>query len=292
MSSAEYRALISLPVILLLGAAITWAGSQGGERMLGWPVFAWCAGLSFGLNWLAFVHAWIARTERYFDLTGSLTYLSVVVLALAARGTADPRALLIGALVAVWAVRLGSFLFLRISRAGSDSRFDELKHSFPRFLMVWTLQGLWVLLTLACALAAMLSAATRPGGLFTVVGVALWVAGFAIEAVADYQKTRFRERESNRGQFIAVGLWAWSRHPNYFGEITLWVGIAVIAFPALAGWQLITLISPVFVYLLLTRVSGIPLLEARAEEKWGDDPAYQTYKARTPVLLPWPPSKG
>jgi steroid 5-alpha reductase family enzyme len=113
--------------------------------------------------------------------------------------------------------------------------------------------------------------------------------GFLFEAVADDQKRRFRANPANEGRFIASGLWAWSRHPNYFGEITLWFGIALVALPALSGWQYATLISPVFVYLLLTRISGIPLLEARAKKRWGDEPAFQAYRARTPVLFPRPP---
>jgi steroid 5-alpha reductase family enzyme len=110
--------------------------------------------------------------------------------------------------------------------------------------------------------------------------------GFALEAVADQQKRRFRERPENAGRFIATGLWAWSRHPNYFGEILLWTGVALVALPALDGWQLATLLSPVFVTLLLTRVSGVPLLEERADARWGDDPEYLAYKKRTPLLVP------
>jgi steroid 5-alpha reductase family enzyme len=156
--------------------------------------------------------------------------------------------------------------------------------------MAWTLQGLWVFLTLAAALAAITSERSLPLGIVAWVGLAIWIAGFAIEATADAQKQAFRSDPANRGRFIRSGLWAWSRHPNYFGEITLWVGVALIALPILSGWQYLTLISPVFVYLLLTRVSGIPMLEARADERWGGDADYEDYKARTPVLFPRPPA--
>jgi steroid 5-alpha reductase family enzyme len=192
--------------------------------------------------------------------------------------------------VAVWAVRLGSFLFARILRDRSDRRFDALKPSLPRFLLTWTLQGLWVLLTLACALAAMTSLRSEPLGAWALLGTCVWAAGFALEAAADREKRRFRADPANRDRFIASGLWAWSRHPNYFGEIVLWSGIALVALPVLTGWQYATLISPVFVYVLLTRVSGIPLLEERAKERWGDDPAYRSYVERTPVLVPRPPA--
>jgi steroid 5-alpha reductase family enzyme len=194
--------------------------------------------------------------------------------------------------VSIWAVRLGSYLYRRIQKAGADTRFDDIKPSFTRFLMAWTLQGLWVFLTLAAALAAMTAASAPPFGLMGWLGAAVWAAGFAIEAIADAQKQAFRADAANQGRFIQSGLWAWSRHPNYFGEIVLWTGIALIALPALSGWQYVALISPLFVYLLLTRVSGIPMLESRADERWGDEPEYQAYKARTPVLFPRPPAGG
>jgi steroid 5-alpha reductase family enzyme len=283
---------MAIPLIVAIGAAVAWAGGQGGRAWGAMPVFAVCAALAFAINWIVFVPAWIYQTERTFDLTGSLTYLSLVAVALgsgAAAGTVDPRAGLLGALVVIWAVRLGSFLFTRILRDGSDGRFDRLKTSLPRFLMTWTLQGLWVLLTLSCALAAMTSSRAVPLGALAAVGVAVFGAGFAIEAAADAQKRRFRADPANRDRFIRTGLWAWSRHPNYFGEILLWIGIALVALPALTGWQYVTLVSPVFVAVLLTRISGIPLLEARAARRWGDQPDYRAYCDRTPVLVPRPP---
>ena len=278
------QALIALLAALLVG----WAGSQHGYIVAGVPAMLLCVLFAFAVQWLVFIHAWRNRTERFFDLTGSLTYLSVLALALLL-GNADQRSLLIALLVAIWAARLGSFLFRRVSQAGHDRRFNQIKQSFSTFFMTWTLQGLWVSLTLACALAAMTSLATVPLGIFAVAGGLLWLIGFVIEVVADQQKTAFRAVDENADRFIASGLWAWSRHPNYFGEIVLWLGIAVIALPVLSGWQYLTLISPVFVYLLLTKISGVRMLENRANRAWGDDPDYQAYKAKTPTLLPRPP---
>jgi len=285
MTRAERRAVLGILLGLAIGAAVAVAGSQRGATVAGWPVFALCAALSFAINWLVFVPSFIQQTEHYFDLTGSLTYVTVVVTALVLSGAADARALLLAALVVVWAGRLGSFLFARIRRDGRDGRFDALKPSLLRFLMTWTLQGLWVLLTLAPSLAAMTTLQPRPLNLFAAVGLAVWAIGFGIEVVADRQKREFRRHPGNRGRFITTGLWAWSRHPNYFGEITLWTGVALLAAPVLSGWQYLTLVSPLFVYLLLTRVSGIPLLEARAEERWGSDPDYRAYRDRTPPLF-------
>jgi steroid 5-alpha reductase family enzyme len=242
--------------------------------------------LAFLIQWLAFIPAYGLQTEKFFDLTGSLTYISVSTLALILTQTLDGRSLLLWALVVIWAVRLGSFLFGRIKRAGKDDRFDEIKPSFIRFLNVWTIQGLWVTFTMAAALVAITTANRKELDVFALVGLLVWLAGFAIEVIADAQKSRFNANPENKGKFIQTGLWSRSRHPNYFGEILLWVGVAVIAFPVLQGWQWVALISPVFVTLLLTRVSGVPLLEQKADKKWGGQADYEAYKKATPVLIP------
>lgn len=274
-------------VIILLGAGLAWAGSSHGVRWQGSAVFGICVALAFIIQWLAFIPAWFFQTERFYDLTGSLTYLSTVAVALFLGGSGDFRAQLLAVLVAIWALRLGSFLFARISKDGKDGRFDSIKPHFARFLMVWTLQGLWVAVTAGAALAAISANTVVAPDAFLWVGLLLWLLGFVIEVIADRQKQRFRNEPENHGVFIQSGLWSVSRHPNYFGEILLWLGIAVMAYPALSGWQYITLVSPLFVFFLLTRISGIPLLEKRADKRWGDDAAYQAYKARTPVLVPF-----
>ena len=275
---------------VLAGFLVALAGSDGGGHWGALPVFAWCVVIAYAMQWLAFVPAWLSRSERFFDLTGSATYLAVMVVALLAASTVDLRAGLLAVMVAVWAVRLGLFLFLRIRRAGVDRRFDRLKERLPAFLMTWTLQGAWVSLACAPALAAVTSGA-RPPHLdgWLLAGVALWLAGFAIEVVADEQKRRFRVRRENATRFIDTGLWAWCRHPNYLGEILLWCGIALVAAPALQGWQTATLAAPVLLALQLVFVSGVPLLDARARKRWGDDPDYRRYRERTPMLLPMPP---
>jgi steroid 5-alpha reductase family enzyme len=289
MQNQALESVIAILAALLIAAAVGWAGSQQGVRIAGLPVFALAGMVAFVIQWAVFVPSFRAQTERWYDLTGSITYLTVALGALLLAGRFDPRSLLLTTLIAVWALRLGRFLYRRIQEAGRDSRFDDIKPSFLRFLMAWTLQGLWVFLTLAAALAA-ITASTAPAfGWLGWLGVLVWAIGFGIEAVADAQKQAFRKDAANQGRFIQSGLWAWSRHPNYFGEITLWTGVALIALPALSGWQYLSLISPLFVYLLLTRISGLPMLESRADQRWGDDPAYRDYKARTPVLFPRPP---
>lgn len=279
------RIAVAMVAVIGLAALLMLAGASGSQSTQGGvPIFIICGVVAFIIQWLVFLPSFLARTERYYDLTGSLTYLTVVFIALPVKP--DARSWLLAGMVSIWAVRLGGFLFSRIRDMGHDRRFASLKHSFPRFLLTWTLQGLWVFLTAGAALAAITSSGSTPLYGWAWFGVALWLAGFAIETVADEQKRRFRRDPANQGRFITTGLWAWSRHPNYFGEILLWTGVAWVAAPALVSWQHLTLISPLFVYVLLTRVSGIPLLEREAKKRWGEEPAYRAYVANTPVLVP------
>jgi steroid 5-alpha reductase family enzyme len=287
----DRTALITLPVTVLVAALVAVAGGQGGATVGGIPVFAVCLAVAFAVQWAAFIPAYLLQTERFYDITGSLTYIGVTLLAVVLSPASDARSVLLLVLVVIWAVRLGSYLSMRIRRSGKDERFDAIKSSLPRFLSAWTLQGLWVSLTLSAALAAITTSAREDLGVVSYIGLAVWVVGFAIEAVADLQKSRFRADPANRGRFINTGVWAWSRHPNYFGEIVIWVGVFVIAAPVLHGWQWVGILSPVFVTLLLTRVSGIPLLEKRADRQWGGQAEYESYKARTSVLVPRPPRR-
>ena len=286
MKTTDRNALIVFPVLILIGILVAMAGSQGGTSTAGVPLFALLVGLAFLIQWLAFIPAYLRQTEKFFDLTGSITYISVTIMAVIFSTGVDGRAILLSILVVVWAIRLGTFLFGRIKKAGKDDRFDEIKPSFIRFLNVWTIQGLWVTFTMAAALVAITTTTRKELDLFAIVGFLVWIFGFAIEVVADSQKSRFSANPNNKGKFIQTGLWSRSRHPNYFGEIMLWVGVAIIALPVLHGWQWVALISPIFVTLLLTRVSGVPLLEKKADKKWGGQEEYESYKKRTPVLIP------
>ncbi|MEM7219639.1 MAG: DUF1295 domain-containing protein [Pseudomonadota bacterium] len=290
MDSFTTQSLVGIAAAMALGAGIAWAGSHGSVLVGGWPAFGLCVAIAFAVQYVGFVPSFLAQTEHYFDLTGSVTYAFLAGFGLLL-GNGEPRSLLIGALVIVWAARLGSFLFMRVRADGSDGRFDRLKPSFLRFFMVWNLQAAWISITFAAGLAAMTSVHSAPLGGLAAIGLAMWLAGFAIEVIADRQKRAFRADAINDGRFITSGLWSWSRHPNYFGEILLWAGICMLAYPALRGWQLAALISPLFVYVLLRHVSGVPLLESRAKKRWGGDPAYEEYVAHTPVLLLSPPKR-
>lgn len=287
MRRAHRTAIAGSCAAVAVAAAVTAGTATGGAELGGVGLMWWCAALAFGLNWLVFVPAMVRKTDRFFDATGSLTYLVTTGVALAATDVGGPRPLLAGALVGIWAIRLGSFLTARALRSGHDARFEVLRRDPLQFFMTWTLQGLWVTLTAQAAWVA-ITAGDDSGDWLLAVGVGVWLAGFGIEAVADRQKARFRTDPANAGSFITTGLWGLSRHPNYFGEILLWCGVALVAVPAMSGWRWLALVSPGFVYLLLTRISGIPLLDRRALERWGEDADYQHYRRTTRPLLPLP----
>jgi steroid 5-alpha reductase family enzyme len=290
MDDSARRSIVGTTGAIVIGALVAWAGSGGSAMVGSISVFALCGLLAYGINWAVFVPSNAAKTEKYYDLTGSVTYGTVTLAAVLFSGELDARAWIVAAMVWVWAARLGTFLFRRIRRDGRDGRFDRIKTDPLRFFMTWTIQGLWVLLTAAAALAIITSSERETLGVAGVAGIAIWLTGFAIEVVADRQKSAFREDPANAGRFIRTGLWAWSRHPNYFGEITLWTGIAVMALPILSGWRWAVLVSPVFVTILLTRISGIPMLESRADRRWGGEAEYEAYKRATPILVPRPPA--
>ena len=281
------RSIIGIAVAVTLSLLIAIAGSNNSTLYDGMPIFLLCASVGFVLHWLGFIPAYLFQTEHYFDLIGSISYVATVALAFALAPSFDTRGLVVATLICVWAVRLGSFLFIRVKKAGQDRRFTQIKTKFFRFLLTWTLGGTWVFITMAAGLAAMTSQSQSPVDGFLVVGATLWVIGFGIEVVADQQKTAFRKDPANAEKFISSGLWSISRHPNYLGEIILWIGIAVIALPVLEGWQWVTLASPVFVSFLLLKVSGVPMLENNAESRWGNDPEFRQYKAKTPTLIPY-----
>jgi hypothetical protein len=138
-----------------------------------------------------------------------------------------------------------------------------------------------------CALTAIASNnGVIMNGLFY-IGLLVFIIGFVVEIIADMQKSKFRKDPANKDQFIEHGLWAYSRHPKYFGEITLWLGIAIVSFSSLTGGQYFTLISPLFTYLLLVYISGVRLLEISGMEKWGHTEKYQAYINNTPSLFPF-----
>ena len=245
--------------------------------------------IAFVIQWIAYIPAFIFKTEKFYDLTGSLTYIATILFALYATGSfqnVQLGNLIIGVAIIIWALRLGSFLFMRIHKDKKDGRFDSIKTSFSQFFMTWTLQGMWVFI---CSSAALIAIANPIGAVINIVfiiGLIMFMVGFVIEVIADNQKTAFRSVPENKDLFINEGLWARSRHPNYFGEITLWTGITVMAISTFEGMNYLAIFSPIFSYLLLNYVSGVRMLEYRGHKKWGHLEEYNAYKKSTPKFIP------
>lgn len=281
--------IITFVVSVLLSQGLALLCEPAGTYML-----SWLALLSMGVNWCVFLHAsgiifGNARTEKYYDLTGSATFITVTLtsVTLAPFDQLSTRQLLCTGAVIIWTLRLGSFLFGRIcNNSGVDSRFTVIKPAFFRFLGAWTLQGLWVFLTALPVYAINTRVSAEPLTVRDAIGVGLWLFGFTFEVVSDQQKTVWHNTASNAGKFINTGLWAWSRHPNYFGEITLWTGVFVLASTSFTPGMWSSILSPLFVALLLIYVSGIPMLERAGHKRWGPLPSYKAYKLSTPVLIP------
>jgi len=273
----------------ILISVLSFAISYGIAHLTGSVIVKNAVLLAYLIHWIAYIPAYVFQTEKFYDLTGSVTYLSVVwfvFLSTYKSISLNFGNLILVLLISIWTIRLGLFLFMRIHKAGEDKRFRTIKTSASQFFMTFTLSGLWVTLCSMCALVAISSPEGLVMNALTYVGIILFVIGFGIEIVADNQKTAFRSIEANKDSFITSGLWSKSRHPNYFGEVLLWFAIAVISFSSLEGLQLITLISPVFTYILLVYVSGVRMLEDMNDKKWANDEKYKSYKENTPMLFP------
>ena len=283
--------LVAIILCVLTAYFVANAATVEGAVLYGVPAILLCAAISFIVHWIVAIPSLITSSEKYFDFTGMIATLLVIATAIFALLSSGQqisiRSTIVAIFVSIWTLRLGTFLYIRIVKSGEDKRFREIKKSLPKFLMTWTLSALWVFLTTVNAVTIIILNQQVTLDLFFMAGFAIWILGFTFEAVADKQKKSFSKILENKDKFITLGLWSISRHPNYFGEIVLWTGIAIMSLPLLSGWQFLTLVSPVFVYLLLTKISGLPFLEEKAEKKWGNDKGYLEYKNNTPILIPY-----
>lgn len=239
-----------------------------------------------GLNVIMFIPAFIYKTDKLTDISYAVTFIALVLFAYARSAQTWPHALL-ALLVVWWGVRLGGFLLMRVWKKGKDKRFDGMRENFFKFLRFWLLQGVTVFVVLLGALEFMRVSSPQVT-LLSWAGTLIFLTGLYMEAAADLQKWHFSQNPKNKGKWIESGIWAKSRHPNYMGEMMVWIGIYLFVLPSLVGQQwLIAFASPGYIILLLLFVSGIPMLEKSADAKWGNDKDYQAYKKRVPVLIPF-----
>ena len=244
-------------------------------------------GIIFLIQIIGFIPSFLFKTDHYFDITGGITFLVILFLATQKIINDEPLTLKLTPffLSSIWAIRLSSFLFLRVKKAGKDIRFDNLKTNFFKFMLSWVVQGFWVFM---CLLPLLVISDTKKSNnyIFLLIGIMIWSFGFIFEIISDNQKSSFNSNKNNKGNFIKTGLWSLSRHPNYFGEFILWIGITIIALPYFSGIHYITCLSPAFIYLMLNKISGVNLLEEIGDQRWGDEKSYLDYKKQTPVFFP------
>lgn len=241
---------------------------------------------SVGVNMLMFFPAYFLKTDKLTDISYALTFIALAIFGLTNHAVTFPS-LVLATMIFTWAIRLGSYLLNRIRKIGKDKRFDERREKFWSFATFWLLQGVtvWVVL-----LPSNLFFGNDVESLPTVayLGSLIWLIGLIIEALSDKQKYDFINDPKNKGKWVNTGLWKYSRHPNYFGEILLWIGVYIFTIFGLSQTQtLIGLLGPLYIAVLIIFVSGIPLLEKSAEKKWGEDKNYQKYKNTTGVLVPF-----
>jgi steroid 5-alpha reductase family enzyme len=240
-----------------------------------------------GLNMAGFLVAFRFKTDKLTDISYALSFAAIAVYG-ALRNDMSSVQWIVFVLVMLWAARLGGFLLYRVQKVGKDSRFDKMRKNFVLFGRFWVLQAVtaWVVMLPATFLFRF--GKDTDFYVISVIGALVALSGLLFEATADLQKFRFNQNKKNKGKWIESGVWKYSRHPNYFGEMVMWYGVWMACVPWLTDQQsYIGIISPLTITILLVGVSGIPILEKSADARWGKDKKYQDYKRSTSILVPW-----
>ena len=243
--------------------------------------------ISLIINMAFFAFAALLRTDKVTDLSYSLSFFIMAPILLFSAGRPIPGgSAIVASAIMIWALRLGTYLFRRILVMKNDERFDDKRDDFFAFLRFWILQTVvaWLVM-LPYALVLTQPDAVYPAAMF-VPGLLIFTSGLILETISDRQKFRFRSNPENRNRWMDRGLWSRSRHPNYFGEILLWWGLFITVLPNLRGWMLLAALGPVALSLLITFVSGVPILEKSAEKRYGDNPEFRKYRDSTPKMIP------
>jgi steroid 5-alpha reductase family enzyme len=233
-----------------------------------------------------FIIALVRKDNSIADIAWGFGFVIVAWLTLSIVGSFYPRQLLACGLILIWGSRLSIRIFLRNRGRGEDPRYRKWREEWGRFftlrsyLQVFLLQGVILLVNISPVL---IINTTSDGNLniLDACGLLVWITGFIFESVGDYQLDRFLADPKNRGTIMDRGLWYRTRHPNYFGEITMWWGIFIIALSVPYGW--IGFVGPLTITLMIVFVSGIPMTERLMEKT----PGFEEYKRRTSVLIPW-----
>jgi len=283
--TSSYKHLISFLIILLVIIFLTYILSIDTLSINEIPIVYLFTSSILILNSTFFLHSYIYKTDIFFDLVGSLSFLSIGVISLLLIPNIDANQILVFFLLLFWSLRLGPFLFIRRLGANNDERLEEFFKSPISLYFLWSMNSLWVFFTSLSMIIIFSSPNENEFGLIQWLGLIVWVTGYVIEVISDSQKTKFNK--FNKGKFINIGLWKYIRHPNYLGEIIIWVGIFIISLNYIHSLtSFLSILSPIFVFLLLRFITGVPQLEARGKEKWGHLDEYNSYKEKTGLLFP------
>ena len=245
--------------------------------------------ISLGINFVFYLLAMWLKTDVFTDITYSSAIGLLAIIQFWNTASASLYSLLLLAAILAWAIRLGSYLFSRIRRIKTDHRFDRIRNSPLRFGIFWMIQALTVWIVLLPSLGIFGAQTGLPISGLEILSIALAIVGLLIESVADWQK--YRHKNHFPKQFMNTGLWKYSRHPNYFGELLFWWGLSMPGLVMFSGVEFLYYLGPLFLTLLLLFATGIPPMERAWKQKWGEDPAFQSYLSRTSILFLLPPKK-
>ncbi len=244
------------------------------------------------LNLIGFLLGYSFRSDKFTDISYALTFSAIAIFGLL-RSEMSTVQWIVTAVILLWAYRIGNYLFRRIKYFGSDKRFDEMRDDFFKFGGFWLLQALTVWLVMFPANLLYGVNSSNNVTTLTLIGVGISIFGIIFEAIADNQKFKFIKNENNKGKWISSGLWKYSRHPNYFGEIMMWIGVYLICIEWLDKSEVyLAAVGPATIILMLLFISGVPILEKNADKKWGNNKEFRIYRESTSILIPMPPKKG
>jgi steroid 5-alpha reductase family enzyme len=253
-----------------------------------WSLFLTTLGISLGIQLLFFIIATFKKSDVLIDFSYGIAFTIIALYLSNLQPKVELWLAILTCMILAWSIRLTTYLFYRFSVMKKDSRFDGIRENTFRFFQFWMFQGLvtWVIMSMV----VVITASQLPHKISSVsfFGLGVWLTGLIIESIADYQKFKFKLLPQNYGNWVTTGLWRYSRHPNYFGEILVWWGIFIYLSPALVGWGWISIISPISITFLLIGVTGIPILEKKYQKQYADSAEFQTYLRNTRLLLPWP----
>ncbi|KAB2001566.1 hypothetical protein ERO13_D11G003200v2 [Gossypium hirsutum] len=248
------------------------------------------ATVTAGYQLFFFLIAAVFQFDKLTDFAGSTNFVIIALLTLVKKGSWHLRQVVLTAMIVIWSTRLALYLFFRILRWGEDKRYDRMRHNVGNLAVFFIFQGLWVwTVTLPVTV---VNASDKDPSIQAedIIGWIMWFLGTIVEILADKDKFSFKNSPESKGKWCEIGLWKYSRHPNYFGDILLTWGYFVASLPIIEGAEWLVLIGPVFLTLLLLFVSGLTILEKSGDKKFGNVEAYRVYKKRTSPLIPLPRS--